>query len=88
GGHPRGPGARLAWPAGVRTPSAIARALGRPAFNTLVEVRRMAAAGLVETPSEPVADAGDPLPGWVSQFPADPDIALLRRLRDALEASL
>ncbi|TXS55491.1 transcriptional regulator [Streptomyces sp. t39] len=78
----------LAMADGVRTPSAIARALGRPAFNTLVEVRRMAAAGLVETPSEPVTDTGGPLPGWVSQFPADPDIALLRRLRDALEASL
>ncbi|MFF3291808.1 transcriptional regulator [Streptomyces sp. NPDC003023] len=73
---------------GVRTPSAIARAVGRPAFNTLIEVRRMAAAGLVETPSEPTAHHPSPLPGWVAEFPADPDIALLRRLRDALEASL
>ena len=72
---------------GVRTPSAIARAAGRPAFNTLVEVRRMAAAGLVETPASPDAPAPAPLPDWVA-FPADPDIALLRRLRDALEASL
>ncbi|MGW3404774.1 hypothetical protein ACWDPI_24950, partial [Streptomyces zhihengii] len=54
---------------------------GRPAHGP----RRRS---LVETPSEPVVEAADPLPGWVSQFPADPDIALLRRLRDALEASL
>ncbi|WP_434098930.1 transcriptional regulator [Streptomyces xantholiticus] len=73
---------------GVRTPSAIARAVGRPAFNTLIEVRRMAAAGLVETPSEPAASTPAPLPDWVAGFSADPDIALLRRLRDALEASL
>lgn len=73
---------------GVRTPSAIARAAGRPAFNTLVEVRRMAAAGLVETPAPAEAPAPAPLPDWVAGFSADPDIALLRRLRDALEASL
>ncbi|MGN9795802.1 transcriptional regulator [Streptomyces sp. NPDC054847] len=73
---------------GVRTPSAIARAVGRPAFNTLLEVRRMAAAGLVETPSDPAAPDPAPLPAWVADFAVDPDIALLRRLRDALEASL
>ncbi|MCX4823605.1 transcriptional regulator [Streptomyces sp. NBC_01142] len=73
---------------GVRTPADIARTLGRPAFNTLIDVRRLAAAGLVGTPAEPAAAAPHPLPSWVSEFPADPDIALLRRLRDALEASL
>ncbi|MEV4681456.1 transcriptional regulator [Streptomyces kurssanovii] len=73
---------------GVRTPSAIARAVGRPAFNTLLEVRRMAAAGLVETPSDPAVPDPAPLPAWVADFAVDPDIALLRRLRDALEASL
>ncbi|EFH31495.1 predicted protein [Streptomyces pristinaespiralis ATCC 25486] len=73
---------------GVRTPSAIARAVGRPAFNTLLEVRRMAAAGLVETPADPAAPDPAPLPAWVADFADDPDIALLRRLRDALEASL
>ncbi|MFF2846625.1 transcriptional regulator [Streptomyces sp. NPDC058001] len=41
---------------GVRTPSAIAWELGRPAFHTLIEVRRLAAAGLVE--SAPEAGAG------------------------------
>ncbi|MEU6122872.1 transcriptional regulator [Streptomyces sp. NPDC047123] len=74
---------------GIRTPTAIAWALGRPTFHTLIEVRRLAAAGLVEPPEPPVATAGPapavlPFPG-----PADdtePDIALLRRLRDALEA--
>ncbi|MFJ2772184.1 transcriptional regulator [Streptomyces sp. NPDC087300] len=79
---------------GVRTPTAIAWALGRPAFHTLVEVRRLAAAGLVSTPRaraspEPRAD-----PAWAEEIhaavgvSADPDIDLLRRLRDALEASL
>lgn len=80
--------ALLALADGVRTPPAIARAVGRPAFNTLIEVRRMAAAGLVETPSEPPEHDTAPLPDWVAAFPTDPDIALLRRLRDALEASL
>lgn len=76
---------------GVRTPAAIAWALGRPAFHTLLEVRRLAAAGLVGTPPEPPPDAGPArpaLPAWIGEIAADPDIALLRRLRDALEASL
>ncbi|MGP4010336.1 transcriptional regulator [Streptomyces sp. 4N124] len=70
---------------GVRTATDIARELGRPAFHTLVDIRRLAAAGLVtaatahgaraSAPAEP-----PPLP------PPDPDIALLRRVRDALEA--
>ncbi|CAM5633431.1 hypothetical protein SALBM135S_05157 [Streptomyces alboniger] len=78
---------------GVRTPTAIAWALGRPSFHTLIEVRRLAAAGLVESPRPP-EDA--PLPGPAAApapapFPLDhpePDIALLRRVRDTLEASL
>ncbi|MFD6416437.1 transcriptional regulator [Streptomyces sp. NPDC060194] len=73
---------------GVRTPAGLAWALGRPAFNTLIEVRRLAAAGLVETPVEAVVPTAPELPAWVSDFHGDPDIALLRRLRDALEASL
>lgn len=72
---------------GVRTASDIARELGRSAFHTLVDLRRLAAAGLVEpvrTPSGPSASA----PGRITlpEVTADPDIALLRRLRDALEA--
>ncbi|OON73002.1 hypothetical protein [Streptomyces tsukubensis] len=71
---------------GVRTAPDIARALGRPAFHTLVDLRRLAAAGVVSTlredPSAPAA------PSWLPEVSADPDIALLRRLRDALEATL
>ncbi|QHY95924.1 hypothetical protein SSPS47_12425 [Streptomyces sp. S4.7] len=82
---------------GVRTPAAIAWALGRPAFHTLLEVRRLAAAGLVDTPPDPPPGSrsghgGRPvrpaLPAWIAEVSADPDIALLRRLRDALEANL
>ncbi|MFI8522518.1 transcriptional regulator [Streptomyces sp. NPDC085481] len=79
--------ALLAAADGVRTPADIARALGRPAFHTLLDVRRLAAAGLVETPGEqpPPTPA---VPAWVGEVATDPDIALLRRLRDALEAAL
>ncbi|NUK50678.1 transcriptional regulator [Streptomyces lunaelactis] len=76
---------------GVRTPAAIARTLGRPAFNTLVEVRRLAAEGLIETPAESAAPSG---PDTVSEIagtgepPSVLDSAILRRLRDALEATL
>lgn len=80
--------ALLAAADGVRTPAQIARALGRPAFHTLLDVRRLAAAGLVETPSEPPPPAPPAVPAWVGEVATDPDIALLRRLRDALEAAL
>jgi hypothetical protein len=67
---------------GVRTAVEIARNLGRQAFHTLVDVRRLAAAGHV-TPVAPVfTDPVPPPPPPVT----DPDIALLKRLRDALEA--
>ncbi|MCX4666748.1 transcriptional regulator [Streptomyces sp. NBC_01381] len=69
---------------GVRTPTAIAWALGRPAFHTLIEVRRLAAAGLVETPRQAGPAPHAPAP----QDCAEPDIALLRRIRDGLEATL
>ncbi|NEE16670.1 transcriptional regulator, partial [Streptomyces sp. SID7499] len=62
-------------------------ALGRSAFHILVDLRRLAAAGLVE------AVRAQPLPASstsgriaLPEVTADPDIALLRRLRDALEA--
>ncbi|MEU7009249.1 transcriptional regulator [Streptomyces sp. NPDC046332] len=80
--------ALLAAADGTRTPADIARLLGRPAFHTLLDVRRLAAAGLVETPPDPVAAAPPAVPAWIGVVAADPDIALLRRLRDALEASL
>ncbi|MFE4669371.1 hypothetical protein ACFRI7_31570 [Streptomyces sp. NPDC056716] len=111
---------------GVRTAPEIARELRRQAFHTLVDVRRLAAAGLVH-PQPPPGVPGVPgipglsgvptlptLPGlpdphdrpdpYASGGPAtppeaigavpegaapqvaDPDITLLKRLRDALEA--
>lgn len=79
--------ALLAAADGERTPAELARLLGRPAFHTLLDVRRLAAAGLVETPLDPGPEPAPPPP--VPALPvADPDIALLRRLRDALEAHL
>ncbi|WP_055567712.1 hypothetical protein [Streptomyces atriruber] len=76
---------------GVRTPTAIAWALGRPSFHTLIEVRRLAAAGLVEAPGTPEGEPGSSTRPTALPFPdpadcAEPDIALLRRVRDALEA--
>ncbi|WP_030747456.1 hypothetical protein [Streptomyces sp. NRRL F-5135] len=83
----RGQHALLSLADGTRTPVALARALGRPAFHTLLDIRRLAAAGLLETPDEPAA-APATVPSWVATVAADPDTALLRRLRDALEESL
>ncbi|MFF4161497.1 transcriptional regulator [Streptomyces sp. NPDC001678] len=78
------PGAVLAAADGVRTPTQIAGALGRSAFATLLDVRRLAAAGLVRTPA-PGTPAPRPAPA--ARVPADaPEISLLRRIRDALEA--
>lgn len=67
---------------GVRTAVGIARSLGRHAFHTLVDVRRLAAAGHV-APVVPAATVLAPPPPLAV---TDPDIALLKRLRDALEA--
>lgn len=80
--------ALLASADGSRTPAGLAWALGRPAFHTLLDIRRLAAGGLVETPQEPPAVTSGAVPSWIATVAADPDIALLRRLRDALEASL
>ncbi|MFF7974165.1 transcriptional regulator [Streptomyces sp. NPDC007905] len=69
---------------GVRSASQIARNLGRQAFHTLVDVRRLAAAGLVRpVPTAPAPPPSLPTPPLTV---TDPDIALLKRLRDALEA--
>ncbi|MEV5874518.1 transcriptional regulator [Streptomyces sp. NPDC052101] len=67
---------------GVRTAPEIARNLGRQAFHTLVDVRRLAAAGHVTPLAPAVTRPAPPPPPPVT----DPDIALLKRLRDALEA--
>jgi hypothetical protein len=71
---------------GVRTATDISRELGRPAFHTLVDVRRLAAAGIVS--ARAAAPAGLGIPSPVVRLPpfADPHITLLKRLRDALEA--
>ncbi|MEU7164753.1 transcriptional regulator [Streptomyces morookaense] len=74
----------LAAADGVRTPLQIARALGRSAFATLLDVRRLAAAGLVRTPEAGVPAPGGPAPRAAD--PAVPEISLLYRIRDALEA--
>lgn len=88
---------------GSRTPSAIAHRLGRPAYSVLLDVRRLAAAGLVDPPARtlptrtPPADDGSPplpvrasagVPGGGAFSVHPPDVELLRRLRDALEARL
>ncbi|WP_425832907.1 transcriptional regulator [Streptomyces fractus] len=66
---------------GVRTASQIALALGRPAFHTLVDLRRLAACGLVTTAPAPAP------PEWLElAVVEEPDVALLRRLRAGLEA--
>ncbi|MDX3696185.1 hypothetical protein PV726_38895 [Streptomyces europaeiscabiei] len=123
-------GAVLGQVNGVRTAAEISLTLGRPAFHTLVDVRRLTAAGLIsatrhspartppiptrpdhvpatrqglapvthsglapsadpdrDTAAGPVAasEASPPAPPWPLTTP-DPDVALLQRLRDALEA--
>ncbi|MFD9719750.1 transcriptional regulator [Streptomyces sp. NPDC059076] len=79
---------------GVRTPPTIARELGRPAFNTLVEVRRLAAEGLIDATAgvpgagaHPSSDDGTQQPeqAQAHEPPTAPDSALLRRIREALE---
>lgn len=115
---------------GERTASDISLVLGRPGFHTLVDLRRLAAAGIVTTRSPTIASGPVPTGSVESssiasgsiasglaecgpdgartpeapathlspvstvvaqaaeaaQASADPDVALLRRLRDALEA--
>jgi hypothetical protein len=78
----RGRRAVLAAADGTRTPVQIARALGRPAFATVLDVRRLAARGLVRTPA-PVAPAAAETPPAATEVP---EISLLHRIRDALEA--
>ncbi|MFI0818180.1 transcriptional regulator [Streptomyces sp. NPDC021098] len=68
---------------GVRTAADIARLLGRPAFHTLVDVRRLAAAGIVTPARRPPRPGAVPAPP--ANAPAGPDLGLLRRLRNALD---
>ncbi|MGY1498330.1 transcriptional regulator [Streptomyces sp. QTS52] len=89
----------LALVNGVRTAADIALALARPAFHTLVDVRRLAAAGVIApeaaptpapapvVPPPPSESSAPPAPpGTLPPSFADPNITLLKRLRDALEA--
>ncbi|MEE1738903.1 transcriptional regulator [Streptomyces sp. BE147] len=72
---------------GVRTAPDIARELGRSTFHLLVDLRRLAAAGLVEAARPAASGAGATADRFaLPEVTADPDVALLRRLRDALEA--
>ena len=64
---------------GVRAAPDIARAMGRPAFHTLVDVRRLAAAGVLVRGALRTTEPARP-------ETTDPDITLLKRLRDALES--
>lgn len=114
--HPRTPAPTtsrqrrlLALADGRHTPYDLARALGQSAFGTLLDIRRLAAAGLVRIPRAPTplprrrpgacltgpapAPEGGPAATWQLPVPdalatADPDIALLVRLRTALEENL
>ncbi|MFE4017786.1 hypothetical protein ACFXPZ_10290 [Streptomyces sp. NPDC059101] len=94
----------LAHADGVRTPGELAHALGQSAFLTLLEIRRLAATGRVRLPPpaalpkrRPGAcrpeQRGPDAPVWHLPDPgvletADPDVALLVRLRTALEENL
>jgi hypothetical protein len=74
---------------GTRTAADISRTLGRPAFHTLVDVHRLAAAGVVTARTDTAEPApGDEPPTPTGQSPPTPDpyVTLLKRLRDALEA--
>ncbi|MGW3012457.1 hypothetical protein ACWC9R_27000 [Streptomyces sp. NPDC001219] len=95
---------------GRHTPYELARLLGQSVFATLLDVRRLAAAGMVQLPTAPTAlprrrpgacldgqpaptAEGHPAPAWQLPVPdlldtAGPDIALLVRLRTALEENL
>ena len=98
---------------GRHTPARIATLLGRPAFHTLVDIRRLAAAGHLETgvpasgrtPAAAGAPANGTAAGTATPGTTDPltpdrtpftvldiadgrDVAVLRRLRDALEEHL
>ncbi|TJZ59293.1 hypothetical protein FCH28_04170 [Streptomyces piniterrae] len=97
----------LARADGRHTPTELARALGQSAFVTLLDIRRLAAAGLIRMPPATAlprrrpgacldgrpAPGSRPTPTWQLPVPdilstADPDIALLIRLRTALEENL
>ncbi|GGY30214.1 transcriptional regulator [Streptomyces djakartensis] len=69
---------------GTRTASDISHLLGRPAFHTLVDVRRLAAAGIVAAARRPPRPAAEP--ARLPETSDGHDVALLRRIKNALEA--
>ncbi|WP_405020908.1 transcriptional regulator [Kitasatospora sp. NBC_00070] len=86
---------------GRRTPAEIALLLGRSAYGTVLDVRHLAARGLVETPAAavpPQRSAAAPAPPSApppqrsaappAYDPSDPHVALLLRIRAGLEARL
>ncbi|GGX18805.1 hypothetical protein [Streptomyces lomondensis] len=80
----------LAQVDGARTAAQIATALACRTFHTLVELRRLAAVGLVVpagTAGTATATASaEPGPAPLPGTPDEPDTALLRRVLHALEA--
>ncbi|MFK0193242.1 hypothetical protein [Kitasatospora sp. NPDC090308] len=91
--------ALLAAADGTRTAPELARLLGRSTYGTLLDVRQLAAAGLLAAPrpaavpdpppaAVPQAAPPDVLlpPGPRSHDSSDPEVGLLLRLRAALEA--
>ncbi|WP_320781879.1 hypothetical protein [Streptomyces sp. CRN 30] len=86
-GLPPRRGRVLAEVDGVRTSADIAAALACRTYHTLVELRRLAADGLVTlAPRVPPQGSSKEAPDPCGAAWDDPDAALLRRLRDALEA--
>ncbi len=65
-------GAVLGQVDGFRTAAEISLTLGRPAFHTLVDIRRLAAAGLISTarPGPPKAPRTPPAPAGPDHSPA------------------
>ncbi|MEZ3178062.1 hypothetical protein KYY02_04850 [Streptomyces pimonensis] len=76
----------LAQVDGARTAVQIAAVLAHRTFHTLVELRRLAAGGLVTPAPPPPATSVHAVPDAVGAVWDEPDTALLRRLLDALEA--
>ncbi|MEQ8145041.1 hypothetical protein [Streptomyces sp. OP7] len=79
-------GRALALVDGGRTAAQIASALAHRTFHILVELRRLAADGLVAPAPPAPAPTVHTVPGAGRADWDEPDTALLRRLLDALEA--
>ncbi|MER5862887.1 transcriptional regulator [Kitasatospora sp. NPDC002040] len=76
---------------GLRTPAEIALLLGRSAFGTVLDIRHLAARGLIEPATAPAPAAPAPAAAPVAAAPLDPSdpyVALLLRIRAGLEARL